>query len=153
MPKTRTNEESKRNRTSDIAAAVLFALVAAIFSLVYFTMRSQGIDGTKRIKVTVVDDAGKRTVYRVCTKARYLRQVFEEMEADEATGFSMEIDETRYGAIVQSVNALEADYQVNKAYWEFYVNGDYCSDGIDGQPVEHRGKYKVVYTIEQQQGT
>ena len=31
------------------------------------------------------------------------------------------------------------------AYWGFYINGEYCSYGIDSQPVSDGDIFEIVY--------
>ena len=51
-----------------------------------------------------------------------------------------------YGLFVQTVNGLTADFNANKAYWAFYVNGGYAASGVDSTDIEPDTTYAFVYT-------
>ena len=40
-------------------------------------------------------------------------------------------DDGAYGLYVKVVNGITADYDVDKTYWAFYVNGAYAVSGVD----------------------
>ena len=43
----------------------------------------------------------------------------------------LEGEEGPYGLYVKVVNGIRADYDKDKVYWAFYVNGDYAVSGVD----------------------
>ena len=43
----------------------------------------------------------------------------------------LEGEEGPYGLYVKVVNGIRADYDTDKVYWAFYVNGDYAVSGVD----------------------
>ena len=49
--------------------------------------------------------------------------------------------------MVTTVNGLRADYVLDGAYWGFFVNDEYCSYGIEQQPVENGDVFSIVYTL------
>jgi hypothetical protein len=51
-----------------------------------------------------------------------------------------------YGLYVTSVNGIAADYGANKAYWAFYLDGDYAASGADSTDSETGKTYAFVYT-------
>jgi len=48
--------------------------------------------------------------------------------------------------MVDTINGLRADYTADKAYWSFYINGEYCNFGIDQQPIADGDQFKIEYT-------
>ena len=40
-----------------------------------------------------------------------------------------------YGLYIKKVNGIRADYDLDKAYWAFYVDGDYAVSGVDALAV------------------
>lgn len=40
-------------------------------------------------------------------------------------------DDSEYGLYVKTVNGVTADYDTDKTYWAFYVNGEYAQSGVD----------------------
>ena len=43
----------------------------------------------------------------------------------------IEGEEGPYGLYVKVVNGIRADYDKDKVYWAFYINGDYAMSGVD----------------------
>lgn len=43
----------------------------------------------------------------------------------------LEGEEGPYGLYVKTVNGIRADYDKDKVYWAFYINGDYAMSGVD----------------------
>jgi ABC-type Fe3+-hydroxamate transport system substrate-binding protein len=43
----------------------------------------------------------------------------------------LEGEEGQYGLYVKVVNGIRADYDKDKVYWAFYINGDYAMSGVD----------------------
>ena len=39
---------------------------------------------------------------------------------------------------------MTADYDTDKSYWSFYVNGEYAMTGVDGTTVEEGATYRLV---------
>ena len=65
---------------------------------------------------------------------------------DDADGLTYEGEDSTYGFTVSVVNGESAVYDVNGAYWSFYVNDEYCNYGIDSQPVNDGDVFSIVYT-------
>ena len=49
--------------------------------------------------------------------------------------------------MVETVNGETVDFDRDGSYWAFYVNGEYCSYGIDTQPVEDEDVFRIEYTV------
>ena len=126
-----------------LGLAALVVLVVALLG-VYNVFREKAVEGSKEITIEVVSKEKKSTVYELKTDAEYLRQAMEEAE-----GLTFEGTESQYGLMVEVVNGEKVDFNVDKSYWGFYVNGDYCNYGIDTQPVEDGDAFKIEYTISQ----
>lgn len=135
-------ENTKRSSKKVILAVAILAVLAAAFVGIYFAFGAKPVAGSKEITIEVVDQEQESTVYELRTDAEYLRQAME--EADGLT-FSGKDDE--YGMMIDTVNGIRADYELDGAYWSFYVNGDYCNYGIDTQPVMDGDAFSVVYTM------
>lgn len=124
-----------------ILAASLFALLIAALAAVYVTFGEKAVSGSKAITITVVNSAAEETAYTLKTDALYLRQAMDECEGLTYTG-----SDGPYGIMIDSVNGERAVYNENGAYWGFSVNGQYCSYGIDEQPVENGDAFVIAYT-------
>ncbi len=56
-------------------------------------------------------------------------------------------DESEYGLYVKTVNGITADYDVDKTYWAFYIDGEYASTGVSSTAVEAGKTYS--FKVEQ----
>jgi hypothetical protein len=53
-----------------------------------------------------------------------------------------------YGLYIKRVNGISADYDKDKAYWAFYVDGEYATDGVDSTVIEEGKTYELRYTAD-----
>ncbi|MBS7240683.1 MAG: DUF4430 domain-containing protein [Acetatifactor sp.] len=136
-------ETKKTNKKAVIGIAAVAALVV-ILAIVYVVFRQKPVEGSKAITITVVNKAAEETTYEVKTDAEYLRQAMEEAE-----GLTFSGAESEYGMMVDTVNGERADYNLDGAYWSFYINGEYCNYGIDTQPVADKDAFSICYTLAQ----
>lgn len=134
--------KSKSSKKVVLGVAALVAVVA-VLAILYNVFREKPVEGGKSITIEVVNQEGQSTEYPLKTDAEYLRQAMEEAEGLEFSG-----TESEYGMMVDTVNGETADYNVDKSYWSFYVNGEYCNYGIDTQPVADGDAFSIVYTAE-----
>jgi flagellar basal body-associated protein FliL len=135
------NETKKSNKLKIFAGVLIVVVIAAIFAGVYFKFGAKPVEGSKAITIEVIDNEAQSTEYEINTDAEYLRQAMEE-SGMEFSGTESE----EYGMMVETVNGVTADYNADGAYWAFYVDGEYCSYGIDSQPVEDGQAYQIIYT-------
>lgn len=133
--------ESKKTSKKAIIAVIALAVLIALFALVYHFAAPKPVEGAKTLTIEVVDDKENTASYEVHTDAEYLRQAMEETD-----GLTFDGTESEYGLMVETVNGVTADYNTDGAYWAFYVNGEYCSYGIDSQPVNDGETYSIIYT-------
>ena len=55
-------------------------------------------------------------------------------------------DEGQFGLYLKTVNGITADYDVDRSYWAFYINGEYAMTGVDGAKITEGEIYKLEYT-------
>jgi predicted small lipoprotein YifL len=74
--------------------------------------------------------------------------------------FLVRTDETTLGAALLGVGLIEKgdngvynkvdgvllDYDTDKAYWGFYINGDYAMQGLDETAIDPDATYELAYT-------
>lgn len=132
--------EKKGNRNVIFAAAAVLVVFVAAALILYGIFKPKAAGGSKQITVTVVNDQGEKKSYDLRTDAAYLSQALNEIE-----GLSIEGEEGDYGMYVRAVNGLEAVYERDKAYWAFYVNGEYCNYAIEEQPVYDKDAFEIRY--------
>ena len=133
-------DTKKTNRKLIIGITALVLLIV-VFAAVFLLFRPKTVQGAKSITIEVVDNNAASTIYDLHTDAEYLRQAMEQAEGLEFSG-----TESEYGMMVETVDAVTADWNVDQSYWGFYVNGDYCNYGIDTQPVVDGDAFKIVYS-------
>ena len=96
--------------------------------------------GSKTITVTVKDNEGKAVVFTIKTDAKTVGDAL--LENELIAG-----DQGAYGMYVKVVNGLRADYDKDKAYWAFSINGEMAMTGVDMTDLTDGGVYELVYTI------
>jgi hypothetical protein len=55
-------------------------------------------------------------------------------------------EEGPYGLYVKVVNGITADYDVDKSYWSFNINGEYAMTGVDTTEIAEGVTYQLEYT-------
>ena len=58
----------------------------------------------------------------------------------------IEGEEGAYGLYIKKVNGITADYDVNGAYWAFYIDGEYAATGVDSTEITEGAVYELTYT-------
>ena len=51
-----------------------------------------------------------------------------------------------YGLYIKVVNGITADYDKDKSYWAFYVDGEYATSGVDTTKITEGVTYQLAYT-------
>ncbi len=95
-------------------------------------------DGAKTVKVEVKAE-DKAVVFTVKTDAETVGAALldEKLIAGE---------DSTYGLYVKTVNGITADYDTDKAYWAFYVDGQYAMSGVDTTTIDESVVYGLVYS-------
>ena len=138
-----SNKAAKKQNTLKIIIGVAaLAVVIAVMAMLYAKFSEKPVEGTKQITIEVIGKEKNSTTYELKTDAEYLRQAMEEAE-----GLTFEGEEGDYGLVIYTVNGDTANFNTDKSYWSFYVNGEYCNYGVDTQPVEDGDAFKIEYTV------
>lgn len=124
-----------------LGSGILVVLIVALV-LIWTNFREKPVEGSKEITIEVVNSKEESTVYELQTDAKVLEEAMNEAKEK---GFTYEAEDGPYGLSVSMVNSEKADYNTDGAYWAFYVNGEYCSNGISTQPVEDGDAFKIAY--------
>ena len=53
-------------------------------------------------------------------------------------------DEGEFGLYIKTVNGITADYDVDKTYWAFYIDGEYATEGVDTTEITEGVTYQLV---------
>ena len=87
------------------------------------------------VKFTVTDKEGNSTEFIVCTDKTIVGEAL--LEAGLIEG-----EEGQFGLYVKKVNGIVADYDIDKTYWAFYVDGEYGMTGVDQTEIEEGKVYE-----------
>ncbi|MDR1735147.1 MAG: DUF4430 domain-containing protein [Oscillospiraceae bacterium] len=98
-------------------------------------------EGALRFSFTVTDKDGLITAYLVNTDEKTVGAAL--IEAGLIDG-----EQQAFGLMVKSVNGLRADYELDKAYWAFFIDGEYASTGVDVTDIQAGKVYSFVYTLD-----
>ena len=141
-----TNNKTKHKKS--ILLVCLLLAAAAVLALVFHFASAKNVQkGSKECSLTVTDDSGTSKTYECSTDAEYLRQLMDELSAEQTQEFSYEGSEGQYGLFINTVNGLTADYDKDHAYWAIYVDGEYAQNGADTQPVNDGDKFELKYEV------
>ncbi len=55
-------------------------------------------------------------------------------------------EDSQYGLYIKKVNGISADYDTDRYYWAFYVNGEYAMGGVDTTEIVEGATYSLEYT-------
>lgn len=91
-------------------------------------------EGKTKFTFTVVDKDGNETEFEIHTDKETVGQALQELNLIAG-------ENSEYGLYVKIVNGITADYDTDKVYWAFYVNGTYATSGVDTTPVKEGDKY------------
>lgn len=91
-------------------------------------------EGKTKFNFTVVDQEGAESSFEVYSDAETVGAAL--LELGMIAG-----DESDYGLYVKTVNGITADYDVDKTYWAFYINGEYATTGVDSTKIEEGATY------------
>lgn len=85
-------------------------------------------EGEVSFTFTVVDGSGNETKYTINTDKKTVGDALLEHKLIEG-------EEGDYGLYVKKVNGILADYDVDKTYWAFYIDGEYAMSGVDATDI------------------
>ena len=91
-------------------------------------------EGQTTFNFTVVDKNGNETKFEIKTDKTLVGDALQELNLIEG-------EPGAYGLYVKKVNGISADYDVDKTYWAFYVNGEYAVSGVDTTTIEAGATY------------
>lgn len=97
-------------------------------------------EGSRTVKV-VVEAEDKKVTFTIATDQEILGDALQDNGLIAG-------EEGEYGLYVKEVNGMTADYDVDKAYWGFFKDGEYMMTGIDVTEFADGEQYELVYTKE-----
>ncbi len=81
-------------------------------------------EGATAFNLQVVDKNGNATDFVINTDEKTVGAALQKVELIQG-------EMGDYGLYIKTVNGITADYDVDKTYWAFYINGEYASTGVD----------------------
>lgn len=142
-----TSNNNAKHKKNILLVCLLLAAAAVLALVFHFASAKNVQKGSKECSLTVTDDSGTSKTYECSTDAEYLRQLMDELSAEQTQEFSYEGSEGQYGLFINTVNGLTADYDKDHAYWAIYVDGEYAQNGADTQPVNDGDKFELKYEV------
>ncbi len=92
--------------------------------------------GATKFTLNVVDDKGNETTFQISTDKKTVGDALTELGLISG-------DESKYGLYIKTVNGLTFDYETDKKYWAFYVDGEYATSGIDLTEIDPNVTYAL----------
>lgn len=86
-------------------------------------------EGERQFDFYVTDADGNTTKFVIKTDKKIVGEALLELKLIEG-------EEGPYGLYVKKVNGIKADYDTDKTYWAFYVDGEYAMSGVDTTEIE-----------------
>ena len=93
-------------------------------------------EGSKTFPLIITDKDGKSIQVTVKTD--------EKTVGDALVGLGLvQGDKSEYGLYVKVVNGITADYEADKTYWAFYIDGEYALTGVDQTEITEGTSYML----------
>ena len=91
-------------------------------------------EGKTQFDFIVTDAEGNNTKFVIKTDKKTVGEALLEVKLIEG-------EEGMYGLYVKKVNGIVADYDKDKTYWAFFVDGEYAMSGVDETEIEPNKVY------------
>lgn len=91
-------------------------------------------EGAASFTFIVVDSEGAETTFTIKTDKKTVGEAL--LEHKLIAG-----DNDQYGLYVKKVNGILADYDKDKTYWAFYIDGEYGMTGVDQTEIKDGSTY------------
>ena len=112
----------------------------AVYSLTKTISYTVMGEGSTSFYLTVKDVDGTVTKFQINTDATTVGEALLALELIAG-------DESDYGLYVKVVNGITADYDVDKSYWAFYIDGEYAQTGVDATDIVAGTTYELAKTV------
>ena len=92
--------------------------------------------GKSEFLFSVIDADGTETAFKIHTDKKTVGEAL--LELNLISG-----DKEKYGLFIKTVNGITVDYNKDKKYWSFYVNGKYATAGVDTTEITDGFSYSL----------
>lgn len=96
-------------------------------------------EGKKTFNFTVKDADRKETNFEIKSDKATVGEALTDAGLISGT-------QSEYGLMVDTVMGIKADYNTDKAYWAFYIGGEYAQTGVDSTELVDGEYYMFEYT-------
>ena len=96
-------------------------------------------EGNTVFKFEVVDAQENSTIWNVHTDELTVGDALIEVGLIEG-------ETSAFGLYVKKVNGISADFDADKAYWAFFIDGEIALKGVDSTNIESDKTYAFIYT-------
>lgn len=142
----------KRNLFVRISAVLItLALIAAMALCMTSCGEKDASSSTPKSQSGAVTES--KTEFKFTVKYQDGKEESFDIKTDKKTVGEALLDEglisgsdSEYGLLVDTVNGVRADYTKDKAYWAFFINGEYANTGVSSTDIEAGAEYSFVYT-------
>jgi len=93
-------------------------------------------EGKTKFGLTVTDNNGESTDFEILTDEKTVGDAL--LKLGLISG-----EKSDYGLYIKTVNGIVADYDKDKTYWAFYIDGQYASSGADQTEIESGKTYEL----------
>lgn len=96
-------------------------------------------NGQKKLSFEVKGKDGSVTKFLIKTDAENVGQAL--VDSGLASGETGE-----YGLMIDTVNGVKLDFNADKMYWGFFINGEMAMTGVSGTAIDETAVYSLVAT-------
>ena len=93
-------------------------------------------EGETEFSLTIADKDGNEITVTIRTDKTVVGEALQDLGLIEG-------EEGPYGLYVKTVNGITADYDLDKTYWGFYINGEYAMSGVDVTEIQLGDTYAL----------
>lgn len=115
----------------------------AVYSLTKTISYTVMGEGATTFYLTVKNVDGTVTKFQINTDAATVGEALLALELIAG-------EDSAYGLYINSVNGITADWDTEKAYWAFYINGEYATTGVDTTEIVAGTTYELVKTVSEE---
>ena len=139
------------NKTIKSTISVIFAFILILGLVSCNTVEKTGVWENATYRKDMEFGSGEKTVV-VEVKAEDEMVTFTIKTDKKTVGEALQEqglisgEEGPYGLYVKVVNGITADYDVDKSYWSFNINGEYAMTGVDTTEIAEGVTYQLEYT-------
>ncbi|MCL2576730.1 MAG: DUF4430 domain-containing protein [Defluviitaleaceae bacterium] len=95
--------------------------------------------GETTFRLEVTDDENNLIVWNVSTDETTVGAALLSLGLIEG-------EESSMGLMVTTVNGVTADYNADRSWWAFYIDGEFATSGVDSTYIEEGTAYALVFT-------